>query len=242
MVEGHSRKKTWDQKTEGRNPDQRVGGIIESKKSIGIFLNMKTSSLIHAAIASIALLSSLNLYFHYRSISNVPVSTTKNKEQDDIDFTIVCPSNIYSAEMILENDTMKIIGPKGCSVPFYSKPLESFTSNHRAAKWIVSAGASTFFGVSMNLLRMFIDESDYLYDELAAQQAPECPSDIIELVVDTNGKSLIRAWKIFSDYECFSSLDYDDQNENAANIVIRVTILHSRWMVSFFLTMIYLLS
>jgi hypothetical protein len=227
-------------KTEGRNPDQRVGGIIESKKSIGIFLNMKKTSLMQVAIASIALLSSLNLYFHYRSISNVPVSTTKNKEQDDIDFTIVCPSNIYSAGMIVENDTMKIIGPKGCSVPFYSKPLESFTSNHRAAKWIVSAGGSTFFGVSMNLLRMFIDESDYLYDKLAAQQA--LPSDIVELVVDTNGKSLIRAWKIFSDYECFSSLDYDDQNENAANIVIRVTILHSRWMVSFFLTMIYLLS
>lgn len=197
---------------------------------------MKNISLLATVIAVITVFVLLNLKFTTNRLASTEtaVPPTKNIEYDDYSITSICPHNIYSATMMFENDTMKIVGPKGCTVPFYRNSLEALTSNYREAKWIVSSGASTFFGVSLNLLRMFIDKSDYSYDDLIAQQLPENPSDIIELVIDRKGKSLIRVWKEFSDYQCFSSVEVDDQNEMKDNILMRLTVLHSQWMVRFF--------
>ena len=135
----------------------------------------------------------------------------------------MCPPNIYSAKASIENGTMKIAGPMGCVVSFLPDPLKALTSNNqdeneKDSRWIITSGASTHWGASMNLLRLFLKESD----EISTVKLE--PPDVVELKIGRDGVPKLKVWMNFEDYSC-SWQGKDDQN-----ILIRVTVLHCLFM------------
>ena len=116
---------------------------------------------------------------------------------------VVCPPNIYSATTRIESETLKIAGPMGCVVSFLPNPLEALTSSnphheHSDSRWTISSGGSTHWGASMNLLRLFLKESD----DIPHSRVRKAPPDVIELKIGHDGVHKLKVWLDFENYSC----------------------------------------
>jgi len=167
-----------------------------------------------------------NRYEHYLNNHSNTGEDSHSKSAAFNSSNVMCPPNIYSATTRIENGTMKIAGPMGCVVSFLPDPLEALTSNRpqdeneNDSRWIITSGGSTHWGASMNLLRLFLKESD----EYPQAKTVGLPPDVVEMKIGRGGVPKLIIWWNFEDYSC-SWKGKDDQN-----VLIHVTVLHSRWM------------